>query len=163
MQRKPLVPMTIALTLLIGSVSAQPPAPAAPAAAPAPAAAGVAADTRVFVEMPAAAQQLMRQDMLGHLATLNAIVAALAANDLKTAADQSEQQLGRASMGKHRATGMGPGRFMPLEMRNMGWAMHDAADAFAAEARKGDLNNALSALQQVTSSCVSCHAVYRTR
>ena len=87
MQRKPLVPMTIALTLLIGSVSAQPPAPAAPAAAPAPAAAGVAADTRVFVEMPAAAQQLMRQDMLSHLAALNSIIAALGSGDLNTAAD----------------------------------------------------------------------------
>lgn len=122
-----------------------------------------AADARQFVEMPAQAQQLMRQDMLSHLATLNAIVAALASNDLKTAADQAEQQLGRASMGRHRATGMGPGRFMPLEMRNLGWAMHDAADAFAAEARTGNLQSALNALQKVTGSCVSCHAVYRTR
>lgn len=126
-------------------------------------AAPAAGDARQFVEMPAQAQQLMRQDMLSHLATLNAIVAALAGNDLKTAADQAEQQLGRASMGRHRATGMGPGRFMPLEMRNLGWAMHDAADAFAAEARTGNLQSALNALQKVTGSCVSCHAVYRTR
>ncbi len=140
------------LLSLSGSAHAETAAPAA-----------ATGDTRVFVEMPAEAQQLMRQDMLSHLATLNAIVAALAANDLKTAADQAEQQLGRASMGRHRASGMGPGRFMPLEMRNLGWAMHDAADAFATEARTGDMQDALGALQKVTGSCVSCHAVYRTR
>lgn len=140
------------LGVLTSNIHAETSAPAAPGS-----------DTRIFVEMPAEAQQLMRQDMLSHLATLDAIVAALAGNDLKTAADQAEQQLGRASMGRHRATGMGPGRFMPLEMRNLGWSMHDAADAFVAEARKGDMRGALTALQKVTSSCVSCHAVYRTR
>lgn len=149
------VSLCVVLAALIGGAQAETATLSAPANA--------GNDTRVFVEMPPEAQQLMRQDMLNHLATLNAIVAALGANDPKTAADQAEQQLGRASMGKHRATGMGPGRFMPLEMRNMGWAMHDAADAFATEARKGNLQNALTALQKVTSSCVSCHAVYRTR
>lgn len=139
------------LTALTGGAQAE-------TAAPAP-----GGDSRLFVEMPAEAQQLMRQDMLSHLATLDAIVAALAGNDLKTAADQAEQQLGRASMGKHRATGMGPGRFMPLEMRNLAWSMHDAADDFAVEARKGDMQSALTALRKITSSCVSCHAVYRTR
>ena len=143
--------LCVALSLTIGGAQAETAAPA------------TTGDTRLFVEMPAEAQQLMRQDMLGHLATLNAIVAALGSNDLNTAADQAEQQLGHASMGKHRASGMGPGRFMPLEMRNLGWAMHDAADAFATEARKGDLQSALTVLQKVTSSCVSCHAVYRTR
>ena len=123
----------------------------------------VPADTRLLVDMPAEAQARMRQDMLDHLAALNAIVAALGAGDLDAAADTAERQLGRASMGKHRASGMGPGRFMPLEMRDIGWRMHDAADAFAAVARKGDARSALGALQQVTGACVSCHAVYRTR
>ncbi|MBU1192191.1 MAG: cytochrome c [Gammaproteobacteria bacterium] len=120
-------------------------------------------DPRQLVEMPAPAQQLMRQDMLSHLAALNSIIAALGSGDLNLAADTAEQQMGRASMGKHRASGMGPGRFMPLEMRNLGWGMHDAADAFAVEARKGNAQSAYAALQNVTSSCVACHAVYRTR
>ena len=122
-----------------------------------------ASDPRQLIEMPATTQHLMRQDMLSHLAALNSIIAALGSGDLNTAADTAEQQMGRASMGKHRASGMGPGRFMPLEMRNLGWAMHDAADAFAAEARKGNVQSAYAALQNVTSSCVACHAVYRTR
>lgn len=121
------------------------------------------ADARLLVDMPAEAQALMRQDMLDHLAALDAIVTALGAGDPNAAADTAERQLGRAAMGKHRASGMGPGRFMPLEMRDLGWSMHAAADAFAAEARKGDLRGTLDALQKITSACVSCHAVYRTR
>ncbi len=124
------------------------------------------ADTRLLVEMPATAQAIMRQDMLNHLATLNAIVAALGKGDLNSAASAAEQQLGRASMGRHRGTGMmgmGPGRFMSPEMRDIGWRMHDAADAFATVARKGDAQKAFAALEPITSSCVACHAVYRTR
>lgn len=120
-------------------------------------------DPRMLVDMPAAAQQLMRQDMLSHLSALHSIIAALGNNKLKAATDTAEQQLGRASMGKHRASGMGPGRFMPPEMRDLGWGMHDAADAFATEARKGNPQSAYAALQKVTSSCVACHAAYRTR
>jgi len=121
------------------------------------------ADTRLLAEMPAAAQALMRKDMLSHLAALNAIVAALGSGNLNAAADTAEQQLGRATMGRPQGTGMGPGRFMPMEMRDIGWRMHDAADAFAAVARKGDAQKAFAALEPVTSSCVACHAVYRTR
>ncbi len=120
-------------------------------------------DPRLLVDMPATAQHLMRQDMLSHLSALNSIITALGSDDFKAAADIAEQQLGRASMGKHRGSGMGPGRFMPQEMRNLGWGMHDAADAFAAEARKGNPQSAYATLQNVTSSCVACHAVYRTR
>lgn len=120
-------------------------------------------DSRQLIEMPATAQYLMRQDMLSHMAALNGIIAALGSGDLNLAADTAEQQMGRASMGKHRASGMGPGRFMPPEMRNLGWGMHDAADAFAVEARKGNVQSAYAALQNITSSCVACHATYRTR
>lgn len=120
-------------------------------------------DPRQLIEMPATAQHLMRQDMLSHLAALNSIIAALGSGDLNAAADTAEQQMGLASMGKHRASGMGPGRFMPPEMRNLGWGMHDAADSFAIEARKGNPQSAYTALQSVTSSCVACHAAYRIR
>ncbi len=122
-----------------------------------------AADARIMVDMPAAALNLMRQDMLSHLAALNAIIAALGNGDQNTAADIAEKQLGRATMGRHQGTGMGPGRSMPMEMRNIGWRLHDSADAFAAIARKGDAQKTLAALEQITTSCVSCHAVYRTR
>lgn len=120
-------------------------------------------DYRQLVSMPAQAQKLMREDMLDHLAALNEIIGLLAVNNLDSAADVAETRMGKSAMGKHRATGMGPGRFMPLEMRKIGWSMHESASRFALIAKEGDLKKAYDALQKVTSSCVACHYSYRTR
>lgn len=122
-----------------------------------------ASDTRQLVSMPVQTQQIMREEMLNHLSTLNEIISYLASNDLDAAAEAAENKLGRSSMGKHRGTGMGPGRYMPLEMRKIGWGMHDAASELSQIAKKGDLAGAYSALQKVTASCVACHYSYRTR
>ena len=119
-------------------------------------------DLRQLVSMPIQARDFMRKDMLDHLSALNEILGYLASNNLDAAADVAESRMGRSSMGKYRGTGMGPGRFMPLEMRNLGWGMHDAATEFSKIAKQGDLKNAYSALQKVTSSCVACHYSYRT-
>ena len=113
--------------------------------------------------MPDQARQLMRKDMLDHLSTLNEIVGYLADNNLDAAAEVAETRMGKSSMGKHRATGMGPGRFMPLAMRKLGWGMHESASEFSQVAKEGDLKGAYGALQKVTSSCVACHYSYRTR
>ena len=120
-------------------------------------------DTRQLVSMPDQARELMRKDMLDNLSVLNEIIGYLASNNLDAAADVAETRMGRSSMGKHRGTGMGPGKFMPLEMRNLGWGMHDAATEFSKIAKQGDLKSAYSALQKITSSCVACHYSYRTR
>jgi hypothetical protein len=120
-------------------------------------------DLRQFVTMPEQTRQLMREDMLDHLSALNEIIGYLAENKLDTAAEVAETRMGKSSMGKHRGTGMGPGRFMPLEMRKLGWGMHESATEFSRVAKEGDLKNAYSALQKVTSSCVACHYSYRTR
>ena len=120
-------------------------------------------DPRPLVSMPDQARQFMREDMLGLLSALNEIIGYLAENDLDAAANIAETRMGKSSMGKHRATGMGPGRFMPLEMRKIAWGMHESATAFSQVARDGNLKDAYSALQNVTASCVACHYSYRTR
>ena len=127
------------------------------------AAASDGTDLRQLVSMPDEARQLMRDDMLDHLAALNEIIGYLAENNLDAAADVAETRMGKSSMGKHRGSGMGPGRFMPLEMRNIGWGMHESATEFSLVAKKGYSKSAYSALQKVTSSCVACHYSYRTR
>ena len=124
---------------------------------------GSADDPRQLVTMPDQARALMRQDMLDHLSTLNEIIGHLARNNLAAATEVAENRMGNSSMGKHRASGMGPGRFMPLEMRNLGWTMHAAASEFANVAREGDVTAAYAALQQVTTACITCHYSYRTR
>ena len=120
-------------------------------------------DPRQLVSMPEQARKLMREDMLDHLSALNEIIGYLGENNLDAAADVAETRMGKSSMGKQRATGMGPGRFMPIEMRNLGWGMHESATEFALVAKEGDLKNANSALQKVITSCVACHYSYRTR
>lgn len=122
-----------------------------------------ASDLRPLVSMPDQARQFMREDMLGLLSALNEIIGYLAENNLDAAADVAESRMGKSSMGKHRATGMGPGRFMPLEMRKIAWGMHESATAFSQIAKEGDLKAAYTALQNVTASCVACHYSYRTR
>ena len=120
-------------------------------------------DPRQLVSMPARARGFMRDEMLEHMAAVNAIIGYLAANDLEAVAEVAESKMGKSSMGKHRGTGMGPGRFMPLEMRNIGWGMHESASELARVAKEGDLKAAYAALQKVTSACVACHYSYRTQ
>jgi len=120
-------------------------------------------DLRQLVTMPEQTRKLMREDMLDHLSALNEIIGYLAENNLDTAAEVAETRMGKSSMGKHRGTGMGPGKFMPAEMRKIGWGMHESASEFSQVAKDGDLKSAYNALQKVTSSCVACHYSYRTR
>jgi hypothetical protein len=122
-------------------------------------------DPRQLVTMPAISQAVLREEMIDNMGALHEILALLAQNKLKEAADIAEQRLGRSSMGKHaaRTRGQGPGRYMPDAMRGIGLTMHDAASEFANTARSGDQAKAYAALQQVTANCVACHAAYRTR
>lgn len=120
-------------------------------------------DSRQFVEMPAETQQLMRKDMQDHLAAISAILGYLANKEFKAAAEVAEKRMGKSSMGKHRATGMGPGRFMPLAMRDIGWGMHGAASNLAEAAQSGDLDKSYAALHKVMNSCVTCHLSFRIR
>ena len=122
-----------------------------------------ATDNRQFVEMPDEAQQLMRMEMRDHLLAVSEILGHLANSDFSAAAEVAEQRLGESSMGKHRATGIGPGRFMPPSMRQIGRGMHEAATKFADVANSGDMNKSYSALQEVVSLCAACHVSYRIR
>ena len=120
-------------------------------------------DPRQLVSMPDETREIIRKEMLDHLSTLNEIISLLASNNLDAAAEVAESRMGKSTMGKHRGTGMGPGRYMPLEMRNIGWGMHEAATEFSEVAKKGDLKASYDALQKITGSCVACHYSYRTR
>lgn len=131
--------------------------------APALAAEDAPEDSRMAVDMPPLQQHLLRQEMISHTAALHRIIGHLADNELKTAGQVAEKELGLSSMGKHaaRTAGQGPGRFMPEPMRSIGVSMHRAASAFAKVAEAGNRGAAMIRLEDVTSACVSCHAAYR--
>ena len=122
-------------------------------------------DARQLVTMPPLPQALLREEMLDNLGALHEIIGLVANDKLAEAGDVAEKRLGRSSMGKHaaRARGMGPGRYMPAAMHNIGLSMHDAASEFAQTAKAGERTAALAKLQQVTGACVACHAAFRTR
>jgi len=123
----------------------------------------VAGDPRQFVEMPAQALALMRQDMLDHLATVTTLIGLVGKGQFQEAAETAESKLGRSAMGKHRGTGAPPGRYMPDAMRALGMGLHAAASDFAATARTGDQAATFAALQNLMSGCVACHSTFRTR
>ena len=120
-------------------------------------------DERTLVAMPEAVQQVLRNDMISHLKTVDQLLGHLADKEFKEAADLAETKLGRGAMGRHRGTGMGPGRFMPPDMHGIAFSMHQAADNFAGLARKGEQLEAYKALQEITSHCVACHMSFRIR
>jgi len=120
-------------------------------------------DPRQLVSMPAPAQKLLRQDMIDHLVVLNQVFSHLAAGEYQQAGELAEARLGNSSMGRHRGTGMGPGRFMPPEMHQLGIAMHQSASELAKTLNEQDDAKAHAGLQRVTSFCVACHMGFRIR
>jgi hypothetical protein len=120
-------------------------------------------DKRVLVEMPENAQAMIRQEMRTHMSSLQRIISALADERLDDAGEIASQQLGSAIMGRHRARGGGPGRYMPAAMRSIGMSMHAAADQLAEAAEAGEQAQALRRLGQITAACSACHNSYRIR
>jgi hypothetical protein len=120
-------------------------------------------DFRTFVEIPDKQRKILQEDMLDHLAVLNEINRSLAENKLNNAADVAESGMGRSLLSKYQNEGMRPGRYMPKEMREIGWELHAAATQFAKVARQGNLQEALHAYHRITSACVACHYSFRTR
>jgi len=121
----------------------------------------IADDGRQFVEMPETAKKIMRQKMLNNLVALTQILGLLADGKLKDAAGIAETQIGNWRIGG--GTGMGPGKFMPIGMRQIAMTMHKSVDEFAQMARTGETTKAYAALQNITAICVACHASYRTQ
>lgn len=120
-------------------------------------------DLRTLVELPEKAGRILREDMLDHLAVLNEINRYLSENDLQSAAEVAETGMGKSLLGKYQDQDMRPGRYMPKEMREIGWELHKAASEFTTAARQGDLHKTLVAYHHITSTCVACHYSFRTR
>lgn len=127
--------------------------------------AAVADDARQLVQLPPAAQEALRQEMLDNLLAVNEILSLLAAGKVREAGEAAESKLGRSAMGKHRHKPFDarPGPHMPPAMHGIGIDGHKAASEFAAAAKGGDRDKALALLPNLTSGCVACHFSYRTR
>jgi hypothetical protein len=118
-------------------------------------------DSRQFVELPEMMKQHMMANMRDHLAAINEILIKIAEGQLDQAADIAESRLGMSSLESHGASHMA--KFMPEGMRQAGTRMHRAASRFALRAQEGEVLPSYSALSEITSACVACHAAYRIR
>ena len=120
-------------------------------------------DFRTLVEIPEKPRLILQEDMLDHLAVLNEINHYLADNDLKSAAEVAQSGMGRSLLSKYQDQDMRPGRYMPKEMREIGYELHNAAADFSMVARQGNLQKTMEAYHRITGACVACHYSYRIR
>ena len=125
----------------------------------------LAEDNRQLATLPPAANEALREEMLGNLLAINEILTLMAAGKLKEAGQLAETSLGQSAMGKHRDKPFDarPGPHMPPAMHGVGMDGHRAASEFAKAAASGDREKALSLLPNLTAACVACHYSWRTR
>ncbi len=126
-----------------------------------PATTASSSDSRVLVDLPEMMQEHMLSNMRDHLAAINEILIHLSNGELDKASETAEFRLGLSSLKSHGASHMA--KFMPKEMRQIGTEMHRSATQFALIAQEGEVLEAYSALSNITSACVACHASYRVK
>ena len=124
-----------------------------------------AQDQRQFVQLPPAAQESLRVEMLDNMLAINGILELMAAGKTKEAGQLAETALGRSAQGKNRQKPFDarPGPHMPPAMHDIGLDGHRAASEFAKVASAGDREQAIALLPKLTGACVACHYSYRTR
>ena len=125
------------------------------------------------VILPADAKAIFLAQMLGHMVSLDAIVAALGKGDYPAAANVAAVDLGvsrfqDAGAGAPKGPGLGIGKHLPEEFRAIGGRFRQAANDFADLARTmpaapdGTQQRELfAALAAVTRECRVCHDSYR--
>ena len=125
----------------------------------------LAEDNRQLAKLPPAAQEALREEMLGNLLAINEILTLMAAGKVKEAGALAESSLGVSAQGKHRDKPFNarPGPHMPPAMHEIGIDGHRAASEFAKAAATGDREKALAELPKLTGGCVACHYSWRTR
>jgi hypothetical protein len=114
-------------------------------------------DARTPLPLTAMMAAHQKANMRDHLAAVQEIVAALAADDMPALA-KAARRIGysddMAQMCRHMGAGA-PG-FTDLALY-----FHRTADTIAAAAERGDRQAATAALAATLSTCVGCHAVYK--
>jgi cytochrome c556 len=120
-----------------------------------------AEDMRTAITLPADMRGDFLEHMRDHMDSLDDVMVELAAADFKAAATVARERLVPG-------TGAGFGRFLPIEFREMGLAMHRAAAEFAQvvarvppEPTAADWQQAMTALEDITAQCRGCHSAFR--
>ena len=120
-----------------------------------------AEDARTPIKMPPDMRSAFLEHMRHHMDSLDDLMTQLAAADFRGAAKVAREQLVPGS-------GAGFGRYLPVEFREMGLAMHRAATEFAevadavpAQPAAADWKKTMEALQTISVQCRACHSAFR--
>ena len=121
---------------------------------------GPTTDDRTELAIPAPMKVVHKGMMRMHVDTLSEITAALAANDLKKAAEIANTDLGW-SKGREQQCSV----FEPVEggsdFTKLSTAMHMKADDLADAAKAGNRDKAFAELSHLMKKCNACHERYR--
>jgi cytochrome c556 len=121
---------------------------------------GPSTDERTELAISAPMKVMHKGMMRQHLDTLSEITAALAANDLKNAAEIAITDLGW-SKGREQQCSV----FEPVaggsDFTKLSTAMHKKADELADAAKTGNRDKALAELSHLMKKCNACHVKYR--
>lgn len=116
-----------------------------------------ALDARAPLPLTAVMAEHQKRNMREHLAAVQEIVVALAADDL-AAAGTAARKLGSSDTMTQMCQHMGAGA---AGFTEKALAFHRTADTIATAAGKGDKPGVVRALGDTLQACVGCHAAYR--
>lgn len=122
-----------------------------------------AEDNRIAIELPPDVKSQFLEHMRTHLISLNDVMQLISAGKVREAGALARSEM---AIGK----GMGFGRFMPPEFRQMGFDFHRSADDFARMTADmtepmdaAGWSKATNGLAQITARCTACHSAFRVR
>ncbi len=122
-----------------------------------------AEDTRTAIDLPPDVKVQFLEHMRTHMISLNDVIQLMSNGKIREAGALARKEM---AIGK----GMGFGRFMPPEFREIGFEFHRSADDFAGVT--ADLpeppdaaawSKAMNGLAQITMRCNGCHAAFRVK
>jgi hypothetical protein len=125
--------------------------------------AATAEDNRIALDLPPDVKAQFLEHMRTHMTSLNDVIQLMSAGKIREAGAVARSEM---AIGK----GLGIGRFMPPEFREMGFDFHRSADDFAR--MTADIAEPMDAaswakaaegLAQITARCTACHATFRVK
>ncbi|MFD2184779.1 hypothetical protein [Rhodoplanes azumiensis] len=120
-------------------------------------------DPRLLIDLPADVRQTFLEHMRTHMTTLDQVLQLVGGGRVKEAGVLARKEM---AIGQ----GLGIGRHMPAEFREMSFAFHRAADDFARVTQTvADPPDAagwkalMTGIAAITTQCAGCHGAFRVR
>lgn len=120
-------------------------------------------DSRQLLEMPAAAKNTLRIEMMERLQALQHVMQAIAAGKPQDAAQVAKAGIGMGVMMRHgkRPPEAIPRNYMPEGMMPLSKQSHMLGDELSEALKAGDRKRIDTKLGEVVGNCVACHNLYR--